>query len=358
MKTFAKLGLGCLVTLCVLAVAVVVVLKKAVGFFSDVTISTGPPSKPPSIPDGYQVEGAEVFFTRNSNLLGNWVPSRVKVEGVDVKTFTTLDADHYAKDATHVFYDGVVVPGAEPGSFKALESGYAGDAQRMYVDGKAIEGTKPVDAASFQVLNASGRRAKDKNHVYSDGYVVEGADPATFELLHYGHVGRDKNDYYSVSFEGTVSRQYPMHVDMASFKIVIPMDPPVPGENPWDNLWERIWAHDNQRYYVGGKGFPIADPATFEMLPYGYAKDSKHIYFVDKVLAEADPATFQIVSPDHEQRFINWSWSFARYGKDAKHVFYKDQILEGADPASFTVVDERVFQDKNGRYQQGVKLKE
>ena len=167
-------------------------------------------------------------------------------------------------------------------------------------------------------------------------------------------MGRDKSDYYSVTFDDNASIMYPLHVDMASFKLAIAMDPPVPGENPWDNLWERIWASDRQRYYVGGKGFAIADPATFQVLQYGYAKDSKHVYFLDHVLAEADPATFQIVSPDHEKLYINWSWSFARYGKDAHHVFYKDTILTGADPATFAVENERVFKDKNGRYQQGV----
>ncbi len=357
MSALKIIGIGCLVaglvTLCLIFFLGAGLFKMVTGFFSKVELTTGPPSRPQSIPDGYAVEGDQVRFTRNSNLFGNWMPGRVPLEGADAKTFQKMEDGDYGKDARRVYHEAAFMPGADPATFKALGSGFAGDAAHMYYDGKVIEGSSPLDAASFRILSQAGSRARDKNHVYDGGFIVEGADPASYELIRDGLVARDKNDYYCVSFDNNPSRHSPMHVHMASFKLAIPMDPPIPGENPWDNLWERIWAADDHQYYVGSKGFTIADPATFKVLQFGYAIDSMHIYFVDQVLADADPATFQIVSPDHEQKYVNWSWSFARYGKDAAHVFYKGSILADADAPTFTVENERVFKDKNHRYQEG-----
>ena len=165
MKAAKVIGIGCLAIVCILVVVGAGLWKLVTRFFSNVEFTTGPPSKPQSIPDGYAVEGNKVYYTRNSNLFGNWMPSRTMLEGADAKTFQALaDGDH-GKDAKHVYFEGLLVSDADSASFKSLESGYSGDAVRMYFRGKAIQGSKPLDTASFVILSGSGQRAKDKNHV-------------------------------------------------------------------------------------------------------------------------------------------------------------------------------------------------
>lgn len=355
MKTRRKIALGCLIAVCLGIATLVVAAWKGVSFvsnlFSNASFTTGPPSSPPTIPDGYQVEGNVVYYTSNQNLFGNWVPNRKQLEGVDVKTFTTLDSYLRAKDATHVYYEGVAIPGADPITFRVSDTRYSGDASRTYYDGKVVEGAKGQDATTH-LEGLDGSKARDKNHVYSNGLIIKGADPASFELIGSGRVARDKNDFYVILTEVEGSPMVPLNVDLPSFKLLISSRLiTTGGEDPWNTFDEQMWAHDKLHYYVGEKACPIADPASFAVLPFGYAKDSKQAYFLDHVIADADLATFEVVSPDHEK---NWATSFARYAKDAKRVYYHEKVLDGADAASFQRENERVFKDRSRRYQQGM----
>jgi len=354
MKTFGKFLLGCGLFSIVAVVVIGIALWMFTGFlgklFSDVSFTTGPPSKAPSIPTGYQVEGEVVYHTTNLNFFGNWSPTRTKLQGVDVKTFQLIDTDTLAKDAKHVFYNGVAIPGGDPTTFRVFDTRYSADAGQTYFDGKVIPGAKGQQAgASVEILD--NRIARDQNHVYALGFILEGADPASIEKLGTGRVWRDKNDYYNFDYVDNVERMIPMHVDMPSFKLLIsPHARTEPGTEPWETIDKQIWAHDSKRYYVDQVGHPIADPATFVPLAFGYAKDSKQAYYLDKILANVDVASFRVVDPDHP---ANWVTSFAPYAKDANQVFYKDRVIKGADSASFVRADSRLYKDKNHCYNQG-----
>jgi hypothetical protein len=351
MKTFPKILIGCSGVTALLLIVLVIGLWKFTGFvgkfFSGIEFTTGPPSKAPSIPDGYQVEGDVVYYTRNSNFFGNWVPNRTVLKDVDLKTFKTLDSYLRARDATHVYYEGVAIPGADPATYRSSDSRYSGDAGHTYYDGKVIPGARGQDADSV-IVDLDFMRARDKHHVYYEGAIIEGADGASFELIGGSRISRDKNDYYTSRSDGEKYRMVGLQVHMPTFKMLIPTTLVTTGGfNPWNSFERQLWAYDNQRYYVGDTAFPIADPSTFVVLPFGYAKDSKQAYYLDKVIPDADLTTFQVVSPDHDK---NWGQEFGCYAKDAKRVYFQARVIEGADVATFTVVDERFFKDKNHRY--------
>ncbi len=355
MKTFPKVVIGCLSVIVVVVGAIIAfgfgAVKVLKSIFSNASFTTGPPTKPQTVPDGYAVKADGVYYTRNNNFFGNWVPSQTKLEGADPKTFEVVLADFWAKDATHVYHEGKALSGADPKTFQTFDSSYAGDAGQIYWRGAVIPGAKGYDpSVPFEVLNGNSTLARDKHHVYSSGNIVEGADPATYQVIGDGRVAHDKNDYYAVNFEDNLGGQYALHMNMSAFKLLIPAEPTGMNNDPWENLWEQLWAHDDKKYVVGGKTYPIADPATFEALLYGYAKDARQAYFLDKVIAGADPQTLKIVSPDHE---ANWAWTFARYAKDANHVYYKGEVVSDADAATFEVVNEREFKDKNHTYREG-----
>ncbi|KND49225.1 MAG: Signal peptidase I [Parcubacteria bacterium C7867-008] len=84
--------------------------------------------------------------------------SDTSYEGMDDESFGYCITD------TTVCYDGEVIPGADPKTFKDLGNGYGVDA----------------------------------NHVYDVGYVLEGADPATFVAVNDGgaYDAKDKDSYY------------------------------------------------------------------------------------------------------------------------------------------------------------------
>ena len=129
----------------------------------------------------------------------------------------------YAKDKNHAFYEGRIIPNADPSTFEPIAKGYgdlnnyAKDKKNVYWRGKPLTG---ADAASF-VVDKRGLFAHDKAHAYyhdaahpvetykqnefitvigdsvfAGDKKIEGADAVSFEIMGKGY-GRDKNAVYS-----------------------------------------------------------------------------------------------------------------------------------------------------------------
>lgn len=100
-----------------------------------------------------------------------------RIREADVETFKVLD-DLYAKDKDHVFFNATIIPDADPKTFKVFEW------KKEY--GNKGEGTgsfwrvevKGFDPENMKLLKKG--YARDINHVYKDGNIVEGADPENF----------------------------------------------------------------------------------------------------------------------------------------------------------------------------------
>jgi hypothetical protein len=126
----------------------------------------------------------------------------------------------YAKDNTHAYFDGAVIPHADPPTFifiptGAYEQEYAKDIAHVYYHGDVIWGADPLTFKSFarqayegagagpyavdavhvfygvaRILEAdletfevlSGNYAKDKSHIFLNGEIIVGAKPETFEF--------------------------------------------------------------------------------------------------------------------------------------------------------------------------------
>ncbi|MGH9954712.1 MAG: DKNYY domain-containing protein, partial [Nitrososphaeraceae archaeon] len=70
---------------------------------------------------GYNVEKDGVYYKRFDEARG---PSQGLIKDADPESFVVLDYE-YGKDRNHAFYQGSVIPGAEPSSFKPLTRLYA-----------------------------------------------------------------------------------------------------------------------------------------------------------------------------------------------------------------------------------------
>lgn len=150
----------------------------------------------------------------------NETPNNVSAEGIV-----------YARDSRNVFtYNGDVLTGADPATFRFVPmfNGYSLAVDKHYVyfqhrplqniDGQTFTKLSDIyfkdktavwmlslgkdvqwitipeaDVATFKSLKKW--YAKDKNHVYYERNIVEGADPATFKEMENGE-GQDKNNTY------------------------------------------------------------------------------------------------------------------------------------------------------------------
>lgn len=94
--------------------------------------------------------------------------------GVDVKTLRAhSENESVAMDKASVFYEGRLVPEADPATFKPLERSYAKDARRVYhFSQKKMTVVEGADAPTFEVTlydSATGSEAKDKLARFMDG---------------------------------------------------------------------------------------------------------------------------------------------------------------------------------------------
>jgi hypothetical protein len=112
---------------------------------------------------------------------------RAPVPDSDGRSFAVVD-NHYAKDAGRVFHCDLEpalppimratrLPGAVPGTFKSLGSGYAADDSLVFYRGVLVS----KEAPTFQVLTMS--YAKSASQVFYLGEAVKGADAPSFAVL-------------------------------------------------------------------------------------------------------------------------------------------------------------------------------
>ncbi|WKZ30874.1 MAG: DKNYY domain-containing protein [Candidatus Dojkabacteria bacterium] len=146
--------------------------------------------------------GVYYFGSQEADL----TPSETVISEADVDTFIVLNTYLLAKDKSHVYYEGIVVPSVDAEAFEELGGGYYRDRSNVYTTGMNRADFEPLDDSdpcTFELLgytsdsNWSGY-AKDENQVYYLGSVVVGADAETFQTTHsqgvYG--GYDKNYRY------------------------------------------------------------------------------------------------------------------------------------------------------------------
>lgn len=143
--------------------------------------------------------------------------------------------------------------------------------QAMIVDGAQI--------TSFQPLN--DYYAKDNNHVYADGKILNEADPKTFQSLKYNFA---KDNSFVFNNEKILSG-----VDPKTFEIL-------------DLLGPSFFAKDKNWIYHFFNGhlftMPEVDSSSFTLINNSYAKDKNNVYEINhkaknlEILEGANPETF------------------------------------------------------------------
>ncbi len=193
------------------------------------------------------------------------------------------------------------IPNVDSATFRALDQPkdakllYATDAKRVYMAYLYSVNVLPdADCKTFDVLTPDGCFTRDVLHNFYMGVTIEGADPATFQILD-GAFAKDKQTAYV----GTAT--IPV-ADIASWK------PLQRGhiEHPWyrdgrdshpvgpAELNASGWSRDSENLYYGKRKIVEADAATFELLSDYYGRDKGHVYYADRVIPDADPKTFRV----------------------------------------------------------------
>ncbi len=198
------------------------------------------------------------------------------------------DFDQATYDPSVVFK---LVAGADPKTFVDMGGGYAKDTSHVYFQGNLIGAADP---ASFSSLNSSGsgtRYAKDKRSLFADGRKVEqngNIDFASFVIL--GYFAKDKNTVYYLGGEGGSTWLPLVGANPTTFEVI-----PSPSTTE-DPLAAGQYAKDAQHVYLNGDEIHYADPASFQVLKsaYGdyYSKDATRAYYKGREIVGADASSF------------------------------------------------------------------
>lgn len=104
------------------------------------------------------------------------------IKDADPATFLPIQIydNLWSKDAKHVYFNGDLIPLADPGTFTALNGRYGKDKNRGFFMDKIFPN---VNITTFTANFQDVWYAKDNNHVYNYGAVIAEADPQTFNVV-------------------------------------------------------------------------------------------------------------------------------------------------------------------------------
>jgi len=239
--------------------------------------------------------------------------SYVPPEGVDVsKTLEQMKEKREVKDDS-IIYSEI--------DYLNLEPYFNEDKSHIYYDGKIIEGADP---STFKVLKIEGkldntdyRFAKDKNHVYCRGIILFDIDPTTFGLIEYGDYYFDKNGTYFSEpiIEGDGSKSdYGEITDLTHSKLEGEVDP---------ILFQKTFKNLDVCYSVGWH-------ITSYNVPY--VRYQNGVYCGKNLLQSVDLETFGYIGRynfEDDAHTVN-------YAKDKNNVYEDGEVVKGANPTNCT----------------------
>lgn len=271
-----------------------------------------------------------------------------KLQDADLATFRVLQ-DDYSCDASHVWFQGRLLPDANPSELRILTYGYACTDSAVYYLFKKIKG----DPQTF-VVHATGY-TEDANDVYWDQYPLHVCDKESFRILprkphKKNHWAKDKQYvYYMLHSRDSVIVRSPI-ADYDSFEEidhyyardkeqVYYCDTIVENANPATFRYVgRLYCQDDAHVFFKGK--KVCDyTASFMELNNSCAKDSLHVYYREKTIEGADPVTFRLEK--------------ASYACDTSQVYFEGSIVEGANPSTFRYLGSLYAQDSTQVYYEG-----
>jgi hypothetical protein len=208
-----------------------------------------------------------------------WVFGGKKVEDADVATFRILSGPDpylgsipcvhdsgYAADRFHVYWQGAVIPGADPKTFSYLQFGYSRDANHAYY---RVAILSDADVRTFKPI--APPYFKDAAHVYLGGATIKDADPATFSLV----------------------------------------------SSSWFGGGDAL-ARDARHVFFGATLVPEANPKDVVVSGNQYWVSNQVVFFKERPLSQADAASFHIASKGQE----------AFWAEDKAHYFVRSHTLD------------------------------
>ena len=211
------------------------------------------------------------YYTDGVNVFYKDIGGYVKIDKADPWTFVKMDIDNFhASDRARVYRRGVEVEGADPRTFKKINTYYSRDENNIYYFdeyGSRKNNYFQTKISDFDfdslrfIAEKNGRYIRDNKNAYMNGLLIENVDIDGLTVLANGY-SKDKNNVYFLNeiLEGA---------DTNSFAVL-----------------DVFFAKDKYRVYSLGKVFEGADAESFEILGINYARDKNNVYRSGNIVNE------------------------------------------------------------------------
>lgn len=215
---------------------------------------------------GYYVRGSTLYFHS-----GFGFAEPFEINGADFDSFKILD-EAYALDTFRVYYNGGPISDADPSTFEILESNFSRDARHVYRSGDVFSD----DPLNFEILGENIYR--DSRHIYWSAEIISD-DPSQLVVIGSSSQYTYLKDSRTVFVYGNPIQG----ADPATFEIITDS-----------------FSRDATHIFYFDEIIPEADSATFVVIESPYARDSNAVFWMKNIITGADPATFQVLNANFE----------------------------------------------------------
>jgi len=225
----------------------------------------------------YKVKLEEALFF-SSNEINT---KKISVDGLDVKTFRTLEND------------------------KEIETNYFGDKNSVYYIYENIDKIKEADRNSFKILDYY--IAKDKNNVYYKGKKMENVDSESFKEFG-SFIAKDKNRVFYIEGNEDIK-----DIDAASFEMM--------GDTYYFSDKKNVFAIKYGGEFPDGQGFvklKNIDRNSFSTLSKEIGKDNNGVYYLGEKIDGISPNNARVIEELGQDNYI-------LQGGNNYYLMYKSQ---------------------------------
>ena len=225
----------------------------------------------------YKVKLEEALFF-SSNEINT---KKISVDGLDVKTFRTLEND------------------------KEIETNYFGDKNSVYYIYENIDKIKEADRNSFKILDYY--ITKDKNNVYYKGKKMENVDSESFKEFG-SFIAKDKNRVFYIEGNEDIK-----DIDAASFEMM--------GDTYYFSDKKNVFAIKYGGEFPDGQGFvklKNIDRNSFSTLSKEIGKDNNGVYYLGEKIDGISPNNVRVIKELGQDDYI-------LQGGNNYYLMYKSQ---------------------------------
>lgn len=209
-----------------------------------------------------------------------------------VGSFKTVgDTGLYATDGRLHFYRDVVIAGTDfrlLGGEAQSARGYAVTSSKVYHNGQVVA---QADAGSFELFKPEVGITRDKRFVFFNDVVLPGADPATFEQVN-GYTFKDRTGVFSEGIRIAGAQAASIRTtEFGSYLIdsatVFRLGKPLTNRDPATFVeLQPQWSKDKNGVYYKDEAVPQIDAASFKATSLDRGEDRNYRYDGPRVLCK------------------------------------------------------------------------